>query len=193
MKPRREKLGDAARVKGTMVSAHLDWGRQRAPDLDARLASALGPEERRLVETPILATDWVPLRALVAIDRAIAAAAGGDPEAAWRAMGRHSALVNLSGAYKGFAADEPHKFFERQARLHGRFQDFGRAGYERVGERAGRIRLEDYAEYSPVYCASAGGFYCGALETMHVPGPIRAVESACTCAGDTACVFDLSW
>ena len=73
MKPRREKLGDAARVKGTMVSAHLDWGRQRAPDLDARLASALGPEERRLVETPILGEASAAGRAFASLVRRLAA------------------------------------------------------------------------------------------------------------------------
>jgi hypothetical protein len=53
--------------------------------------------------------------------------------------------------------------------------------------------MEDYPEYSPVFCASATGYYEGALQMMHVPGPIVAAEALCHCAGDGVCRFDLSW
>ena len=193
MRVKREKIGDTAAVKGTMVVAHLEWARQRMPDLAKSIVPRLDAGQQALVTGTVLATEWVPLKALVALDRAIAAALGGDADGVWRDMGRHSACVNLAGVYKSYVAGEPHRFFEKQARLHERFQSFGRASYERTAERAGRIRLDDYTDYSPVYCASAVGFYQGALETMHVPGPIRVAESECTCAGDAACVFDLGW
>ena len=41
-------------------------------------------------------------------------------------------------------------------------------------------------------CRSAAGYYEGALEMMKVPGPIKVQETACQCAGDDACVFDLA-
>lgn len=188
---RSERLGESASVKGTMLAAHLAWARARVPE--SELSRRLEPAERGLLEHGVLATDWLRLRSLVAIDRAIAAAVGGRAEDVWRELGRHSAVVNLGGAYKGFAADDPHRFFEKQARLHERFQNFGRASYERVAERQGRIRLDEYSEYSPVYCASAIGFYTGALETMRVPGPVRVAETQCRCAGDPGCVVEMSW
>ena len=77
--------------------------------------------------------------------------------------------------------------------LHDRFQSFGRPVYEEVRDRRGRLCLEGCAEYSPVYCDSARGYYEGALEMMKVPGPIRVVETACQCAGEPACLYELSW
>ena len=55
------------------------------------------------------------------------------------------------------------------------------------------MRHEGYEEYSPVYCASALGYFEGALRLMKVPGPVHVFEVSCQCAGDPACVFDLSW
>jgi predicted hydrocarbon binding protein len=57
----------------------------------------------------------------------------------------------------------------------------------------GRIRLTGYPDCSPAFCRSAGGYCEGALEMMKVPGHIRVEETACQCAGDLACVFDLAW
>ena len=83
--------------------------------------------------------------------------------------------------------------FDRGVRLHDRFQNFGHAEYEKTGERAGRIRLTDYYEYSPVFCASGMGYYEGALTLMKVPGPVKVFESLCQCAGDPACLYEFSW
>ena len=95
--------------------------------------------------------------------------------------------------WRDFVSDEPHRFFEKQARLHNRFQNFGASAYAQTGPSSGQMRLTNYTEFSPVFCSSAVGYYRGALETMKAPGPIRVHESQCTCAGDEACVFDLSW
>lgn len=77
--------------------------------------------------------------------------------------------------------------------LHRAFQDFGKSRYERLGERSGRIRIERYREYSPVFCDSGRGYYEQALRMMKAPGPIAVRETACRCAGDDACVFEVSW
>lgn len=145
----------------------------------------------KIVAHRVLATTWVPLRSLVAVDRAIAAVLKRNADEVFRELGRYSAVSNLSGVYAAFASDEPHRFFEKQVRLHDRFQDFGESTYKEVGPRAGTMRLTKYTEYSPVFCPSAVGYYQGALETMKAPGPIRVRETECT--GDQACAFDLTW
>ena len=194
MKARQEKLGDRASVKGTMLQAHVAWAiAAMGAAWTTRVPGGIDPLAAVFVDRGVLATDWVPLRALVAIDRAIAKAAGGAPDDVFRGLGRHSATSNLAGVYRGFVQEEPHRFFERTGLLHDRFQNFGRFTYERTAARSGRIRLDGYDEYSPVYCASAVGYYEGALQTMGPPGPIRVSETQCQCAGDPACVFDLSW
>ena len=193
MARKQERLTGAAQVKGTMIQAHLNWLAKRGIDPATALAAHLPAEVAKLVSHSVLATSWVPLASLIAVDRAIAAVAKGNPDEVFRELGRFSATSNLSGIYAGFVSDEPHRFFEKQARLHDRFQNFGASIYKELGPRAGQMRLTKYTEYSPVFCLSAVGYYQGALETMKAPGPIRVRETLCTCAGDEACVFDLNW
>jgi hypothetical protein len=189
-----ELAPSAEAVKGTMLQAHLAWVRERfdAAQL-GKLRAALPAGLRELVERPPLATDWVPLQILIDVDRAVAAVAGGRAEEVYRALGRHSAVSNLQGVYKAFAREEPHRFFEQQALLHRRFQNFGSAFYERAGLQSGRLRIEGYANPSHVFCASGKGYFEGVLEMMKVPGPIVCTEVLCQCSGDPSCLFDLSW
>ena len=101
--------------------------------------------------------------------------------------------MNLGGVYKAFTSGEPHRFFGQMGLLHGKFQDFGRWQYDEKGERAGRITLDSYAEYSRVYCASAAGYFEEALKMIHAPGPVAVIETTCQCAGNSQCVFELTW
>lgn len=189
---KRELFVEGASVKATMVAAHLDWASRNIAQHAARLAAALGPDDRTLFAKPWLATDWVPFRYIVTLDRAIAALAGGEPEHVFEELGRHSARCNLGGAYKAFQADDPHRFLERAALLHTRFQNFGRAAYVPVGPRAARLEFAEYPAYSPVFCTSERGYIEEALVMMHAPDP-RVDEVSCACAGDSACVFDARW
>ena len=184
----------AEAVKGTMLQAHLAWAQEQldAPSL-AKLRSLLAAGVRELVDRPPLATDWVPLNILLDVDRGIAAVAGGRPDDVYKSLGHHSAVTNLQGVYKAFAREEPHRFFEQQALLHRRFQNFGTAFYERAGLQSGRLRIEGYDKPSPVFCASGKGYFEGVLEMMKVPGPIQCTEVLCQCSGDPSCLFDLSW
>jgi len=149
----------------------------------SRLVSALVVRHERV---------WAD-RGLVAVSKAIAAADGRDPDEVYLDLGRHSARVNLAGAYDAFSPEVPHHFFELMDHLHRTFQSFGRSEYVRTGERSGRIRLEGYLEFSPVYCRSGLGYYEQSLAMMKVPGPIQVAETSCQCRGQEACVFELSW
>lgn len=193
MATKREHLPGVVQVKGTMIQAHLDWLRKQGIEPSTALVTHLSPDAAKIVAHSVLATSWVPLRSLIEVDRAIAAVVKRSSDDVFRELGRFSATSNLSGVYAGFVSDEPHRFFEKQARLHGRFQDFGASSYQAAGPRAGRMQLSNYVEYSPVFCLSAVGYYQGALETMKAPGPIKVVETLCTCAGDETCSFDLTW
>jgi predicted hydrocarbon binding protein len=193
MRELSEYLPGRAAVKGTMLHAHLRWAAEHVSDLAAALQPHLDSECFTAVSPGVLDTQWVSLRCLVAIDRAIAQVVGGEPTEVFRSLGHHSAATNLAGVYHGYLDDEPHRFFDKMARLHRRFQTFGSSTYEIVGERAGRLRLHDYVEYSPVFCASAIGYYEGALETMQAPGPIHVVETSCTCAGESCCLFEMTF
>src|SRR6185295_4342378 len=103
MKTLREKLGGTGAVKGTMLQAHLHWAEGKLGGARARLLEHVPAECTEQLTRTLLATDWTPFRCLVAIDRAIAKLAGGNADAIYRELGRHSASQNLGGAYKAFA------------------------------------------------------------------------------------------
>ena len=193
MKERKEKLGDRAKVSATVLKAHLSWAEERWGQLAPRLQSLLEGETLALMSRPLAPTDRILFRDLVRIARAIAKADGGDADTVFYELGRQSARLNLDGAYKAFAPETPHRFFEQMGFLHRTFQSFGRSTYEKVGPQSGRIRLEDYAEYSPVFCISGRGYYEETLRMMGAPGPISVTETTCQCAGDPSCTFELGW
>lgn len=193
MSTSEERLGSTAAVKGTMLEAHLQWAATKLPDPAGALAARLDAESATLIKGRILPIQWIPLRHLVAIDRAIAAATGQPAATVFRELGRHSAIFSLDGVYRSYASEDPHAFFEKHALLHSRFCNFGRSDYTRTGPRSGRITLSECAEHSPVFCASGLGYYEAALERMSPGGNVRVVEVGCVCRGDAACVVDLSW
>jgi hypothetical protein len=191
---REERLNDSGRVVGSVLRAHLKWAGKRWPDTLAVLTPHLAPEDRELVEhPPTEVNDTVLFSSLVRIDRGIASAAGGDADAIFRALGAHSAELNLAGLYNHYEPGEPHQLFTSMSFLHRTFQTFGRSTYERLGDRSGRIRIEGYDEYSPVFCESGRGYYEEALHMMHAPGPISVREVTCQCAREVACLFEMSW
>lgn len=194
MTERQERLERKARVAASVLQAHLAWAAERWPEAAQALAPHLDARTLAIVRKPpqgeratVLFSD------LVTIDRAIAAAAGGDADAIYDTLGTYSAKHNLAGLYRTYDPAEPHKFFAAMSVLHRTFQDFGDSDYEETGERSGRIRIARYHEYSPVYCLGGRGYYEEALRMMRVPGPAVAREVACQCSGAAACVFELSW
>jgi predicted hydrocarbon binding protein len=194
MKERSEKLGTKAKVSATILQAHLSWAEEKwGQAAAARLGPVLDDEARSLVGRSLAPTEQILFRDLVRVARGIAAVDGGDQETVYYELGRHSARLNLGGAYKSFVPETPHRFFEQMNFLHRTFQDFGQSTYEKVGARSGRIRLEEYAEYSPMFCISGRGYYEEALRMMKAPGPISVTETTCQCAGDAHCMFELSW
>jgi len=189
-----EALTKDAAVKGTMLLAHIAWARERlGAEPGPRIRAALGPEAAKLVDRGVLATDWIPFSSLIEVDRALASEVGGHADEAYEEMGYHSASQNLGGVYRQFVAEDPHRFFEQMALLHRRFQNFGHCEYERSTPRSGVIRVEDCEAFSPVYCASARGYYEGALVTMGISDSVRVVERRCRCGGDELCEFELAW
>jgi uncharacterized protein (TIGR02265 family) len=194
MKERQEKLGDKAKVSATILQAHLSWAEEKwGQAVASRLQPVLDAETLPVISRPASPTDRVLFRDLVRVARGIASADGGDRDAIFEELGRHSARINLGGAYKSFMPETPHRFFEQMNFLHRTFQNFGRSTYEKLGPRSCRMRLEEYVEYSPVFCISGRGYYEEALRMMKAPGPISVQETSCQCAGDECCMFELSW
>jgi hypothetical protein len=190
MRPRSEKLTGQAAVRGGMLQAHLSF--LGVSDPAAVIAPLVDAETARILARQILPTDWISLRSLIQVDRAIARHMKAGEET-FPELGRHSARRSLGGVYKSFMSGEPHRFFADMSMLHTRFQNFGTSGYERKGENGGLMRIQGYTEFSPVFCASGLGYYEEALKMMKAKGPVRVKETTCQCSGDPACTYELSW
>ncbi len=180
------------RVKGSMIRAHLDWVRDHAAREETiELFESLPPGVRQQVST-VLAASWYDFATLIAVDRTILTFFGHDDVRFLEQLGAYSARVNLAGVYRIFRRDDLHDFFRRAAVLHRQFQDFGTAEYVELAPSAGVMHHRDYASYSPLYCASAIGFYRECV-TLHGGKDVEVMETECQCAGAAACTFAMAW
>ena len=188
---RRESLA-GGKVKGAMVRAHLQFVKDKLGEpAVARTIESLPPAVAAEVQS-ILASSWCAFQSLIALDRAIARIAGRDEKELMRELGRYSAQINLSTIYRAVNRDDIHDFFRHSAALHRQFQDFGDCAYEHVDETHARITVRNAASYSPAYCASEAGYLEQVIAT-HGGKDVSVTESACQCAGDDRCTFELRW
>lgn len=188
----RESLA-GGRVKGGILRSRLDClERQPIPGGVDGVRSRVSPETARLLDRPLLPISWYPFRALIEIDRAIAAALGGDERAAIVDLGRQSARLNLSTIYRSYRKQDPHAFFDAATRIRGQYMDFGHEQYERTGTTSGRISLADCQWYAKASCWSALGYYEEATRLNGGRDPV-VQEMECLCEGGKGCRFDIRW
>lgn len=175
-----------------MVRAHLQFVRERLGE--PMLAETLKtlPAAVSAEVQGILTSAWCAFESVVTLDRTIARVSGREERELMRDLGRYSAQVNLSTIYRAFHRDDIHDFFRNSATLHRQFQDFGTCVYEHAGDGHARITIRDSTCFSPVYCASETGYLEQVIAT-HGGTAASVTESACQCAGDDRCTFELRW
>ena len=175
-----------------MVRAHLHFVRDSlGEETLARTLAALPPHVAAEVDG-ILVSTWCGFESLVILDLTIARVVGRDSADLMRELGRYSAQINLSTLYRAFHRDDIHEFFRRRANLHRQFQDFGDCVYEQLGSARARISIRNAACFSPAYCSSEAGYLEQVIAT-HGGSAASVIESACQCASDDHCTFELRW
>ena len=188
----REAL-DQGKLKGGIIQAHLKWAvEHHGAEVTEAIRARVSKETAKLVLGPVLATVWYPFRALIELDRALAAVTDEDEAVTYHELGRYSAEINLTTIYKAFARGQPHEFFRREALLHRQFLDFGEVVYSQSEPTACRLAMREYPCYSKVFCHSAAGYYEQAAE-LHGGDSVRVVESECICEGADGCTYEISW
>ena len=75
--------------------------------------------------------------------------------------------------------------------LHNQYQKFGSVKFEKT-PTGGRMTYMNYPCYSPIYCASAVGFFLESI-LRHGGTEPNVVESRCQCLGEKTCVFEMTW
>lgn len=182
------------RLKGGMFRSRLQWIRENGGEslLKSVLQRLPDEEARRQLSGTVLSTAWLPFAWIVELDRAIAEEFRKARRDVLRDLGRYSALANAATTHRLLERKTPHDFFRASALLHSQFQDFGSVSYEQTGPTAGRRIQTNCTFFSPVFCASAIGYYEGCIET-HGGTSISVVETECQCSGGTTCTFDMRW
>lgn len=186
----RENL-TGGNVKGGIIHAHAEWVRQyHGDDALASVVSTLDGTVRGEIENAV-ATSWCSFHSLIAFDRAVEERFGRGRNL-MRELGRFSAYHNLSTTYRLHRRSEVMEFFRRSAVLHTQFQDFGRIECHQLGATACEMRHVDARCFSPLYCASALGYYEQVI-VMHGGTPLNVAEVHCQCLDSETCVFRLRW
>ena len=180
-----------AKVKGVMFGGRKQFllaeiGEERFQ----KLLDKLSPRTRSYVKTP-LASSWCEFESLIELDKVIFDELKGEYPNVLALIGAASAELGVGRVYKSLDSEELTQFLDNNALFHNQYQKFGSQKFEKTPQ-GGRMTYVNYPVFSPVYCASAIGFF---LETIlrHGGTDPTVIESKCQCLGDKACVFEMSW
>lgn len=180
-----------AKVKGVM------FGGRRQFLLDTlgaegfnRFLEKLTPRTRGYTRTP-LASSWCEFESLIELDRTIYNELKAQYPNVLALIGAASAELGIGRIYRSLDSEELVLFLENNAAFHDQYQKFGNVRFEKT-PAGGRMIYANYPCYSPVYCASAIGYFMESV-LRHGGNDPKVHETKCQCHGDRTCTFEMSW
>jgi hypothetical protein len=179
------------KVKGAMFSGRKQFLIETAGvETFNAIVQKVSAKTRPHIKTP-LASAWVDFAALVELDRAIYDTLKDRYPNILALIGAASAEVGIGKLYKALDSEELMKFLADTALFHDQYQKFGRVRFEKTTS-GGRMIYTDYPCYSPIYCASAVGYF---LESMlrHGANDPTVTETKCQCRRDKSCTYEMTW
>ncbi len=178
-------------VKGVMLVGRQKFLREQFGDRELLgVLERLTPEVQRYAATP-LSGSWVPFSALVGYDKAIYEHFKDRHPAILVFIGAASAEYGIGTVYRVLDNKELTKFLEGIAHFHEQYQRYGRVAFTKTAT-GGVMEYFDYPCYSPVFCASAVGFFLEAI-LRHGGKEPKVVETKCHCHGDKVCRYEMTW
>jgi predicted hydrocarbon binding protein len=156
----------------------------------AKLLEKLTPRTRSYVKTP-LASSWYEFESLIELDRTIHEELKATHPNVLALIGAASAELGIGRVYRSLDSEELEKFLENNALFHNQYQKFGVVKFEKTPKGA-RMTYSGYPCYSPVFCASAIGYFQECILRHGATEP-NVVETKCQCHGDKTCTFEMSW
>jgi predicted hydrocarbon binding protein len=180
-----------AKVKGVMFGGRKQFlvdtlGEQAF----AEFIEKLSPRTRGYVKTP-LASSWVEFESLVELDRAIYETLKTKHPNVLALIGAASAELGIGRVYRSLDSEQLEQFFESNALFHNQYQKFGNVKFEKT-PNGGRMIYANYPVYSPIFCASAIGFFLESI-LRHGGTEPNVVETKCQCLGDKTCTYEMTW
>jgi predicted hydrocarbon binding protein len=150
----------------------------------------LSPRTRSYVRTP-LASSWCEFESLIELDRAIHNELKAKMPNALALIGAASAELGIGRIYKSLDSTELVKFLENISLFHDQYQKFGTVHFEKTPAGA-RMSYSNYPCYSPIFCASAIGYFMEAI-LRHGGTDPKVAETKCQTHGDKSCTFEMTW
>ena len=180
-----------AKVKGVMFGGRRRFLLDVLGDAGFETFLAkLTPRTRSYARTP-LASAWCEFESLIELDRAIHDELKGRYPNVLALIGAASAELGISRIYKALDSKELVQFLETNAQFHDQYQKFGTVHFEKTPAGA-RMTYASYPCYSPVFCASAIGYFTESI-LRHGGTDPRVSETKCQCHGDRTCTFEMTW
>jgi predicted hydrocarbon binding protein len=180
-----------AKVKGVMFSGRKQLlGEIATPEEINTIFEKLSARTRGYVRNP-LASSWCEFESVIELDRTIHNELKGRYPNVLALIGAASAELGIGRIYRSLDSGELYQSLENQALFHDQYQKFGSVKFERTPS-GGRVVYSGYPCYSPVYCASAFGYFLEAILRHGGTSP-SVTESRCQCKGDKTCTFELTW
>jgi predicted hydrocarbon binding protein len=182
---------ELAKVKGVMFGGRKQFlvenlGAEAFNDF----VHTLSPRTAGYTRTP-LASSWCEFESLIELDRAVQETLKAKLPNVLALIGAASAELGIGKVYKSLDNTELVKFLESQALFHSQFQKFGNVKFQKT-PNGGRMICSDYPCYSPIFCASAHGFYLESI-LRHGGNDPTVVETKCQTLGDPSCTFEMTW
>jgi hypothetical protein len=182
---------EVAKVKGVMFGGRKQFLVATVGEAGfQQVLAKLPPRTLQYAKTP-LASTWCEFESLIELDRAIYETLKGKYPNVLALIGAASAELGIGKVYKMLDTAELTKFFENNAMFHNQFQKFGRVKFEKT-PHGGRMVYTDYPCYSPIFCASAVGFFMESIYRHGASEPdVR--EPKCQTLGDASCTYEMTW
>jgi predicted hydrocarbon binding protein len=180
-----------AKVKGVMFGGRKAFlletlGEEGFNTFIARLT----PRTRGYVKTP-LASSWCEFESLIELDRAIYNELKSRYPNVLALIGAASAELGIGRIYKSLDSESLVQFLESNAMFHDQYQKFGSVRFEKTPTGA-RMIYSNYPVHSPVFCASAVGYFLESI-LRHGGTDPSVTETKCQCHGDKTCTFEMKW
>lgn len=180
-----------SRVKGVMFGARKQFLLDMLGEAGFNaFLDKLAPRTRNYLKTP-LASSWVEFESLIELDRAIFEELKAKHPNVLALIGAASAELGIGKIYRSLDSEELAQFLETNATFHDQYQKFGNVKFEKTAGGA-RMIYSNYPCYSPVFCASAYGYFLESILRHGGTNP-NVTETKCQCRGDKTCTFEMTW